>query len=158
MLEGRATSSDHAAALAGLRVAIEGDLAEVVEVYLQAGVELNRQDSSGLTPLIVAASAGRIGMVRRLLAAGGSVDFAAFDGMTALHHAALRDDLQMLEMLVEHGADLTCRNCEGKTAIDLARVRQFSVPSLGVYGTHRRVRSSASAKYLRRLVAHKPPT
>jgi ankyrin repeat protein len=153
LLQARTSVADEEAAIGGLLAAIEIDSEEIVGVYLDARLSLDKRDSSGLTPLTAAALAGRIGVVRRLLAAGADVNLATFDGMTALHHAALRNDRKMLEVLVEHGADVASRNCEGDTALDLSLRHQFILRWLPATGFFRRPWTSTSTRYLKRAIA-----
>jgi hypothetical protein len=56
---------------------------EIVELWLQRGLDVNLADSVGNTVLMAAAAAGHVEIVRRLLAAGADVHARTVDGITA---------------------------------------------------------------------------
>jgi len=72
-----------------LFVAVQiGDVA-VLQVLLQAGVNVNKVDAGGLTPLYMAAMWGHAAVTAALLNAGATGDMAVVsDGATALMVAA----------------------------------------------------------------------
>jgi FOG: Ankyrin repeat len=149
LLTGSVSAEDTQNAAAGLRAAIEANFEEIVEVYLEAGLDLNIRDQSGYTPLICAAAMGRLAIVRRLLAAGCGVNVPDSDSMTALHHAAIRQDELMLQVLVANGANPEHRSSHGKTALELARLRFFTIGRAS--GVYPRVWDTPAVKYLLRL-------
>lgn len=93
-------------------------------------VDLNCSDIRGRTPLIFAARAGRLEVVR-FLALRSDVDVNALDDMqkTALHHAAERrrckdgrdeSHAELVKLLVDAGAFIGARDLNGCTALMLA--------------------------------------
>lgn len=77
----------------------------------------------GWTPLIIAASKGRVGAVNFLCeVAGGCVNTAASsDGSTALHEAASAGALPCVRVLLRYGADARARRFDGFTPADVAK-------------------------------------
>lgn len=75
---------------------------ELVELLLERGAEVDARSHTGMTPLMVAASIGRVEHVERLLARGADPALAdaearrAFDWAEARGHAALAERLRTL--------------------------------------------------------------
>jgi len=68
-----------------------------IEVLIDAGVDINYQNSaSGATALIFAASSGREAVVEQLLAAGADPDLKTHDDFSALDLASTRKILKFL--------------------------------------------------------------
>ena len=72
------------------------------------------------SPLVAAARAADLDLVRALLGLSADVDAQAIDGMTALHWAVHRDALEMTELLLEWGADVRAANRYGVAPLALA--------------------------------------
>ena len=77
-------------------------------------------DSSGSTPLHVAASNGHAEVVALLLEKGADPNAQNRLEVTPLHMAAKNGHLPVVEMLVAHGADVNARQCANQTALHLA--------------------------------------
>ena len=126
MLEKGARPS--AAALVGAAGAGDGHGSkEVTDILIAAGAKPNGTDAAGITPLLRAARARNVEIVRALLAAGADPNFSRGQiGSTALHVAAgtLRADIAGL--LIEAGADPNARDRDGRTP--LARAPHTSKP------------------------------
>ncbi|RGP76449.1 hypothetical protein FLONG3_5336 [Fusarium longipes] len=90
-----------------------------VQVLLSAaGIDVNFQDETGRTALMLAASHGTTGMVKLILTSGGNPNMQDHDGDAALHHAR---NIEIMEALLEDPEikpDLP--NNEGRTALSLA--------------------------------------
>ena len=88
---------------------------------LDVNVVVRRGTKAG-TPLLEASIAGRVDMVRELLAAGARADathYLAHDN-TALIHAAMEHHAGVVAALLEWGADANARNDAGETALAYA--------------------------------------
>ena len=77
-------------------------------------------DSSGSTPLHVAASNGHAEVVALLLENGADPNAKNRIDVTPLHMAAMDGHLPVVELLVAHGADVNARQCANQTALHLA--------------------------------------
>ena len=93
---------------------------QIVEGALAHGMDVNRILPSGRTPLMLAASKGRIKMVLPLLDHGADIEVKDEYGRTPLICAASGDEKAIVAILLTHGARLGTRDKDGKTALDHA--------------------------------------
>lgn len=94
---------------------ISGNL-EVVKKHIEAGTDINMKDQmSGATPLILAATFGKPAIVRTLIDADANLNLKNNDGSTALHAAAFFCRVEIVQMLIDAGADKTIKNKYGAT-------------------------------------------
>ena len=82
----------------------KGDEAKAREL-LSRGANVNGRDTGGETPLIVASSAGHIGLMQLLLEQGASVDGKDSRGRTALLLVCSRGRVPEAAILLKAGAD-----------------------------------------------------
>ncbi len=84
----------------------------------------NYQDDTGLTALSVAAKAGRVDAIRKLLGIA-EVDRNAtdFSGWTALHHASAEGHGDAVAALLNAGVDDSVADFRCRKAVDVARER-----------------------------------
>ena len=102
-----------------VRAAQHGDVTEIRELIAR-GADVNAADSSGFTPLMVAAMHAQ-GAVPDLLAAGAIVNAKdKANGETALTQACRLGELQVVEELVEHLADVNTKSRFGRTPLQQA--------------------------------------
>lgn len=95
----------------------DGDLQTAAEL-LALGVSPHLQeDSSGLTPLHVAAYHGNAEAVRLLLAYGADPDFRSHNRITPLHGAAYLGHVEIVRELLAAGAEVESRNEQGFTPL-----------------------------------------
>ena len=87
-----------------LWAACYADSSDCIDALIQAGIDINHQNSaSGATALIFAASSGREKVVEQLLAADADPDLKTHDDFTALDLASTRRILKLLSKLVTSG-------------------------------------------------------
>ena len=86
------------------------------------------RDSSGRTPLMVAAEVGALPVIHLLFARGASINARHPEhSSTALHIAAMVGQRDACLTLLDLGADATALNLRGFTAIDIARLRNHAL-------------------------------
>jgi uncharacterized protein len=101
---------------------VRGDIAMVMK-FIKKGVDVNKADSNGWTPLMLASKLGHTSIVRELLDNGAGADYKNHGGSTALLWAATFGHADVVRLLVRHGADTSLRNNFGLTALDMATAR-----------------------------------
>lgn len=91
-----------------LQIAVhEGDL-EIFNLLLSRGANVNASSTEGRSsPLGIAASGGRITILKELLEHGAE---AAFDGSSALVASARTGNGEAVALLLDNGADLHCQD------------------------------------------------
>lgn len=92
-----------------------------VSRLLDARADVNQQDSSGNTALLVAAYNGDSELAWLLCDAGAKINFCDAAGYTPLMLAARKNHADLARLLVSTGADTSLRDRSGATALDLAR-------------------------------------
>ena len=102
-----------------LHQAVEHKRTDVVRLLLQRGANVNRRDSSRLTPLFYACDAETIAA---LVSAGA--DLLARDDSgyraTALHFAAYNGDVKIVELLMSAGCDVSALTSKGEPPLTWA--------------------------------------
>mgnify|MGYP002526287950 FL=1 len=81
----------------------------------------------GSSALLRAATAGKYGSVKALLAAGAVINHANKKGLTPFIAAAFNGDERMLDFLFDNGAEADAIDVTGKSAIIYASARGFTV-------------------------------
>ncbi|EMR81433.1 putative ankyrin repeat protein [Botrytis cinerea BcDW1] len=79
---------------------VDGDLEHVQDWCSQEGVDVNRRDFTGRTPLHLATITSTPEIVKCLVDHGARMIARLVDGRTALHIAAARGDLEMIRILL----------------------------------------------------------
>lgn len=71
---------------------------------------INERDSDGKSPLDIAATLGRVEIMKELLQRGADVNSVTPKGFCALHHASAWGRLDAIKVLFEHNCNLQQRN------------------------------------------------
>jgi ankyrin repeat protein len=79
---------------------------EMVTFLLNSGLDPNRRNPYGATPLMVAVSESKPDMVELLLRRGALVNFRTEDGGTALHYAFVCPKPEVIRLLVSADAEV----------------------------------------------------
>lgn len=102
-----------------IQTAIITDNVEIVRQHIEAGTNINVKDQlSGSTPLITAATFGKKEIAKLLIDANAALDIKNNEGSTALHSAAFFCHIEIVQMLMDAGADKTIKNNHGATPRD----------------------------------------
>jgi ankyrin repeat protein len=98
--------------------------ADLVKLFLIAGMSTETADKNGITALMWGAGRGHAEIVRLLLEHGAKVNSQTAKGKTPLMSAAYYGKAETLKILIDHGADRNLKDSENKTASDWARERK----------------------------------
>lgn len=124
-----ATKHNHETAFHVCAVAGNNDvMMEMITHMTAADVSksLNRQNSIGWTPLLIACHRGHMELVTNLLANHARVDVFDVEGRSALHLAAERGYLQVCDALLTNKAFINSKARNGRTALHLAAMNGFT--------------------------------
>lgn len=92
----------------------------VVQTLLKrGGVDVNKRDESGNTPLIYACLKSSRELVRLLLDCGADVGLGSRKNRMPLHFAAETGNFQVISLLTDAGADVNCTDDDGVTPLML---------------------------------------
>lgn len=109
-----------------LMAAADAGNAEILQILLQTGADVDAADSNGNTALMDASLRGYEAIVQQLLDAGANVDMVARRGRTALLSACLWGKAGVVDQLLSAGADPNARSSRGYTPLDLATSRKHT--------------------------------
>ncbi|KAM5336517.1 M-phase phosphoprotein 8 [Glossophaga mutica] len=102
-----------------LRDAVKNGDYITVKIALNSNEEYNldQEDSSGMTLLMLAAAGGQDDLLRLLIRKGAKVNGRQKNGTTALIHAAEKNFLTTVAILLEAGAFVNVQQSNGETAL-----------------------------------------
>ena len=101
--------------------ASENGHVEVVDILIQAGVDVNQKHQDwGRTPLHVASRRGHVEVVNFLIQAGGEVDIQNEMYETPLHWASECGHVEVVKILIQAGGDINSRDERGSTPLHVA--------------------------------------
>ncbi|MEM7572893.1 MAG: ankyrin repeat domain-containing protein [Bacteroidota bacterium] len=100
--------------------AIAGGEVDLVAYFIERGVDLNQENQSGWTPLMVAASENELEITQMLVDGGAEIDHINRNGMTALIEAADEGSYSVAKYLINQGADLNLGIRYGRNAVVMA--------------------------------------
>ena len=90
----------------------------VVQTFLKrGGVDVNKRDESGNTPLIYACAKGSRDLVKLLLDNGADACLGNQKSRMPLHYAAEKGNFQIISLLLDAGADVNCTDNNGVTPL-----------------------------------------
>ncbi len=98
-------------------VAAEYSTAEIVELLIDKGAELEARNNHGNTPLMVAVLHSRPEIVQLLIDKGAKVEARNNHGNTPLISAVSYSKPEIVKLLLDAGADLEARNKDDETPI-----------------------------------------
>ena len=78
----------------------------LIDLFIENGAEVNFQNESLKTPLMLAAFYGKISMVKTLRQHGASYSIKDNTGMSAIHYAVDGGHCDTLELMITDGADV----------------------------------------------------
>ncbi|XP_070605896.1 M-phase phosphoprotein 8 isoform X2 [Erythrolamprus reginae] len=102
-----------------LRDAVKNGNYTIVKIALNSDEEYNldQEDSSGMTLVMLAAAGGHDDILRLLIRKGAKVNCRQKNGTTALIHAAEKNNLTTAALLLEAGAHVNVQQKTGETAL-----------------------------------------
>lgn len=96
----------------------------VVQTFLKrGGVDVNKRDEAGNTPLIYACLKSSRDLVKLLIDNGADVNLGNQKSRMPLHFAAEGGNYQIISMLTDNGADVNCTDNNGVTPLMLLAQR-----------------------------------
>ncbi|WP_299325465.1 ankyrin repeat domain-containing protein [uncultured Maribacter sp.] len=90
--------------------------AAIIELFLNAGADVNQADEKGNTPFLNAAARNQLSMVQLLSKNVKDINAANKSGETALMLAAHSNKADVVEFLISKGADINAQDTAGNTA------------------------------------------
>ncbi|HAE43142.1 MAG TPA: hypothetical protein DCG34_09545 [Clostridiales bacterium] len=103
-----------------LLVQIEQDNIDNVRLFMKAEMDVNSQNSSGISPLMVAAKNEKLEILSYLLESGAGLELKDKRGYTALRYAVNASRQSTLLELIKAGADVLTKDLESISAIEVA--------------------------------------
>uniref|UniRef100_A0A1B6JLS5 Uncharacterized protein n=2 Tax=Homalodisca TaxID=139475 RepID=A0A1B6JLS5_9HEMI len=102
-----------------------------VQIFLECGVEVDRQGIWGETALMLAATEGHLEIVRMLIQAGANVNHEDHAHATPLMCAVYNDHPHTVHELLVNGADVTVLNAGNGTAHSIAvKMKSFKAKTV----------------------------
>ena len=138
--------------LTALHLAVEGKYADVVQVLIDAGADIETKDDEGRSPLLVASISGDLTIVTKLVKAGADgtegsmclilaaycghtdivrylvslpevdLNYKGVDNSTALYSAVLEKHADVVQVLIDAGADIETKNDKGRSLLLVASI------------------------------------
>ena len=124
-------SQDFPRGVDGLCLSSSYGLYHICDKLLERGADVNSSayshDSVGQGPLIRAANAGFVEIVRLLIDNGAELEVnSSGRGRTSLHHAAIQGHRNVVELLLSRGAYLGARDMDGWTPLHHAASKGYT--------------------------------
>ncbi|KAL7791464.1 ankyrin repeat-containing domain protein [Trichoderma ceciliae] len=103
-----------------LRTAVVGGFTTATEVLLSVGMDLEKKDENGRTPLSWASGNGHQAIVKSLLEKGAVIDAKDINGRTSLSWAAENGHQATVKLLLDKGAIIDAKDYYGRTSLSWA--------------------------------------
>ncbi|PKA50910.1 E3 ubiquitin-protein ligase KEG [Apostasia shenzhenica] len=103
-----------------LHLAIARGRADLVQLILEFGADVEAKSRAGRSPLEAAAAGGEALIAELLLARGASTERSSGSSWGPLHHAAAGGHTELLRLLLLKGAAVDSPAVDGRTALHLA--------------------------------------
>jgi ankyrin repeat protein len=100
------------------KAAFQGDL-KGLKTQIDSGTNPDLRDSTGITPLMLAAQKRHNEIVEYLISQGADVNAKTTTGFTALFHSCIQGDDELAKILIGSGADVNARE-DGITPLMIA--------------------------------------
>ena len=90
----------------------------VIQTFLKkGGINIDKRDEKGLTPLHYACQKGSRDIVRLLIENGADVTMETNTSVTPLHLAVMSGNKEIIKMLADAGADVNATDKEGRNSL-----------------------------------------
>ncbi|KAL4239818.1 hypothetical protein ACF0H5_000620 [Mactra antiquata] len=103
-----------------LHLAVQNNQAEVIDLLIENGAEINLQNNTHYAPLHMAVIGGQLDIVKQLLDKGANIEARDGDHMTPVHRCSMYGKLEVLQVLLNRGASVNARTSEQMTPLLVA--------------------------------------
>ena len=101
---------------------------EFTALMLEKGVDVNRADNRGNTPLLIHARKHcDRDVVKLMLNAGADINARDEEGNSVLHYVLKNGNCELARLLIKKGADYNVANHEGQTPVNIAVEKGYDV-------------------------------
>lgn len=107
-----------------LYYAVREGHAEVIDLLLEKGLNLNHIDTYGQTPIFYCIREGKVQTCDKLASMGASVDYVDNNGQTPVFYAIKYNKQDMVEYLINKGINLAIKDNKGSTLVQEATRRK----------------------------------
>ncbi len=97
---------------------------EVIKFLIEKGIDVNKPDDFGYTPLIIAVYSDKPALAEILIEQGANVNIQTHKGISPLMFATLKENYQSVQLLLRQGSDVGLKNTDGDTAVIMAARKQ----------------------------------
>lgn len=95
----------------------------MVQAFLKkGGIDLNKRDTSGNTPLFYVCMKGARDIAKLLIENGADINKRLLDGGTALHYATGQGNQFMVKVLLDAGSEIDAQNEKGTSPLIAAAI------------------------------------
>ena len=93
---------------------------EMLQLCCDLSTNIDSTDALGRSPLLLAASLGRLATMKALIERGAQLNLTDSHGFTVLHHAVQSGDLDGVSWLINHATvDINVQDADKKTPLDI---------------------------------------